>query len=193
MATLSITALCTLRDVKEFLGIKGSDSDGTITSLINRVSSDCQDRFCRRKFLKATYDEKYDGDGTQVLYLRNRPIASVSTLVVAENGSDISAQTEEYYVYPEAGKIRLRHLVFEEGYQNVHVVYDAGYDGLANLPETLRLSVIEAVAFRYEEADKRRVGVASVSMGDQRQDYITDEYPSHVIEVWQSFARRDYA
>jgi hypothetical protein len=56
----------------------GSD-DSTLSQLINSASKAVQ-RYCRRDFVQAAYDELYNGNGNRRLHLRQYPIVSVQSV-----------------------------------------------------------------------------------------------------------------
>ena len=69
-------ALTTLANVKAYIGIGDSGSDGFLENLIDRAS-DYIEKLCDRKFKQRTYREWYDGDGSQKLQLNNWPTVQV--------------------------------------------------------------------------------------------------------------------
>ena len=97
------------------------------------------------------YTESLDGDGTDTLYLSNRPVTAVSSLVI----DSVDLASTEYKFYT-AGYIRLvsyygsaidrsvgtYDAVFPVGQQNVTVTYSAG----ETTPEQVRLAAILMVA-----------------------------------------------
>ena len=189
---LDPNALCTVEDVKDYLGLVDGSDDGKITDWINDVSDDCEG-FCNRKFLKRTYtDEKYDGDNTQTLLLRQRPIVSIASLVLEENADALTV--DEYYIYAAQGKIVLDAKLFPMKRQEIGITYDAGYNGLTNLPRALRRAVIMGVAFHFAEMSNKTLGQTSASMGGGEQviTRIDETYPKYVLSIWRRFKNHDF-
>lgn len=80
-------AITTVANVKEALGISGSESDALITNLIARTQARME-RYCDRKFEQATYtDEAGDAMLTGVIVVKNPPIASVTSISVRSSGT----------------------------------------------------------------------------------------------------------
>lgn len=178
---------CELEDVKRFLDVQSSDHDDKLISLINDVSTDCK-TFLKRELLQTTYtDEYYDGDGTGTLLLNQRPIVSVTSLVPYEDAAALT-EDDDFKVYKKNGMIKLLNDgVFPKSHLEIKITYVAGYNGLANLPLDLRRSVIEAVAFKYNEQTKGRIGVTHLTVGEQTEDFIDSIYPKSVLHVWRRY------
>tara|TARA_Y100001973_G_scaffold99469_1_gene158735 strand:- start:112 stop:978 length:867 start_codon:yes stop_codon:yes gene_type:complete len=69
-------ALTTLANLKTWLGIGDSGSDGFLENLIDRTS-DYLESLCDRKFKARDFVEWYDGDGTNRLQLDQWPVVKV--------------------------------------------------------------------------------------------------------------------
>lgn len=187
MAEVEALALCSKEDVKDYLNITSSSDDNKIVEWINAVSDDCE-HFCDRQFLKRTHTaEKYDGDNTDTLLLKQRPIVSVGSLVIEDGGTALGA--DEFYIYADQGKIVLDAKLFYLSRQKIVITYDAGYGGLASLPKSLRRAVVMGVVYRFEEMDKKVLGQTNISMGggDQVITRTDDIYPKYVLSIWRRF------
>ncbi len=79
------------------------------------------------------FDELYDGPGGDRLFLRNRPVQSVTALTINSVAIAASAAPNSRgYVIDSARKsVSLRGITFRQGIQNVHAEYAAGYAPLA--------------------------------------------------------------
>jgi len=73
--------LVTLAQVKEYLGVSGSDDDALLTRLITSESQRIN-TYCDRHFRNKTYVEFYNGTGQRRLRLRNFPVTSVHHLAI---------------------------------------------------------------------------------------------------------------
>lgn len=193
MSLDSTIALCTLEDVKRYMTVTDALNDDIMTDLINAVSADCQNRYLERTILKTADEhvELYDGDDTNILFLRNYPIISVDSLVLYEGASSLT--DTDYVIYEAEGKIALKYDIFKRTINEIEVTYHAGYDGVANVPKDLRQSVIEAVAHQFVIFDKKRLGMTSQTLGEQTQAYTQDDYPPRVIHVWENYKRPTYS
>lgn len=192
-------ALCTLDEVKEYLDIKHAGGDEIIKTLINAVSQDCL-KYVRRALLKATHtNETYTGDDTNVLWLKDYPVVSIASITPYEGAAALTVNGTEFDFDAASGEVRLRGgRVFmrsqHDSINNVLVTYDAGYDGIANLPYDLRFSIMQAVAHKYNEFDKKSYSVTRQDKGDAGSaEYIDANYPQHVMSVWRRYRRKVYA
>lgn len=82
-------ALTTLEAVKDELGISASDTskDARLTRYIHTASAEIE-RYCGRKFSRATVTEKLRPGGGQKILLARTPVASVTS--VKDNGTDVT-------------------------------------------------------------------------------------------------------
>ena len=99
---LADNALTTVDTVKDDLGITGTEFDSYIERQIN-VYSEKIEKYCKRRFKKQEYTEKYEGNNTLRLSLKNYPILSVSALTIDTEIVDVNDviisknQTNIYY------------------------------------------------------------------------------------------------
>lgn len=186
---LDSTALVELTDMLDYLGLTSSDSDNKILSLINEVSADCQDRFCRRAFLTASYTEYQDGDNTNLIILNNWPvIGSITSLIIEEDGDALDA--DQFVLYPDEGVIKLKYKVTPRSFREVEIQYTAGYANRAALPRSLVFSIKKGVAHKYKVQQRKADGVLSQALQNQSAQYISDEYPKEVLAIWDHYRRK---
>ncbi len=126
-------ALLSFGDAVDFLG-SDTDSTGTndkVRSLINSISW----RFNTEagRLLKAReYTERYDGNGSDELWLSNYPLSSTDVTITINSNRDFSdtgdqVTSTDIMLSTETGRIRLDGDSFNSGTQNVQVEYTAGY------------------------------------------------------------------
>lgn len=196
MADLATNALVTLDATKRYLKLEESSrDDDRLIELINEVSTHAE-TFCRRSFLKATYtDEEYDGDGTDRLFLKNYPIVSIASITPYEDATALTVKGTEFNYNAESGEVRLLGgRGFVENFRETLFTYDAGYDGVTNIPQDLELAVKVAVAMRYNEQSKKTYNVTRQDMGDAggTVEYIAEIYPKLTLSIWGTYRRQVY-
>lgn len=202
--SLSAHALTTYEAVKEYLKLSDDTQKNFIERMIN-VVSDFIEGYCGRHFEKATYIEKYRGNGRQKLLLNQYPIVSVTSVTV--NGGLLDAS--EYEILAEEGALYCETLWPWSGYsvglvgepagntRNIQVQYVAGYvlpkdDGLGtppavrNLPYDLEDACIELVAIRYEMRGSEHMKRETI--GPLTSEFIQD-IPSHIKTVLDKYKR----
>ncbi len=155
-------ALCTLADLKAFLGIAADDnaSDARLTELITTASGQIAG-YCGREFeIVAVANELHDGDGTDELRVDLTPIVSVSALSIDGEAVDV-AELAIYHTmvaFKASGEYspRLRSYgqVFPVGRQNVSISYSAGY---AAVPRDIQDACKLQVAFLTNTIGKQGV------------------------------------
>lgn len=164
--------------------------DAAVQAALERATK-MVDIFTGRDFREREETHEVDGDGTESLFLEDRPIMEVLDLTV----DDQVVSPERYVVYREAGYIRLDNAfrsvfsgfpgVFPKGPQNVAV---HGFFGFEEVPlevnEATILLAIEFLRTRAAEADvgagsasstRNAIGVRSVKIDEISVDF---EYPS---------------
>jgi hypothetical protein len=146
---------CSREDVAQYVGI----SEDRLEDSWSEEVEDMIDRHLGESFQGATsYSESYDGDGSDTLFLKQKPVNSVTSLSIS--GTDVTAS--EYKVYQE-GYIRLVSSVgtpiseaiyrpssrFPVGQQNVAVVYSASSDPPARVRLAAKM-MISSMALVHE-------------------------------------------
>ncbi len=178
MAWDTDNALVSLVEAKTFLKITATSENSVIEDFINRASIWANDYTGRRLKYRSLTDF-YDGDGSNILSLNEYPIAfGVSSLLI----DDYSVTSPDMIIDFPRGLIKLENgLSFVKGFQNITVVYNAGYviapdSGIPNLPETIKEAVLLYVGhlYRRQYADQK-FGVQSETIGDRTTTYGTDD------------------
>ena len=188
--TTNAYALITLADVKDFVGIdvKGSANDAVIVDLIDRVTAGFE-KYCDRKFESRTYTERYDGDGSDHLYLKNFPITSVSG-IFDDSDWAWAASTEltstTYRIEDEIGIVRKSGYVFTEGTQNLQATYTGGYSE-ATMPGDLKQACVDEVSRLFTH---RRDGDVTVKSTDEESiTFAAKNYLPSTLRVLDRYKR----
>ena len=138
--------LTTLANVKEYLDIEPDDTrfDSVLEKLIT-ASSRQVEAYCNRTFEICGFTESYDGNASDILFLNNAPIVSVTSLSI----DDESLQPDDFHVYDDY--VRLESRLFTRGVLNVSVEYSAGhFDSQAESPPAdVEDACIQLVAFKF--------------------------------------------
>jgi len=115
--------------------------------LIDRAQS-LIEGYCGREFEEAAHSELYDGNGREVLTLRNYPVSSVSAvyLVCDDEESEITD-----YEVDEADGVLTRDEGWPQGYRNIKVEYTAGY---STVPAELKAICLEVAGMLYRQAGR---------------------------------------
>ena len=134
-------ALTTAATVRNYIrALTGTGEDTLLDTLIARFD-DVASAYCgfpvnsnQSTFENNTYTHYFDGDGTDVLYLRVVPVNTITSVHVDVNrayGSSTLVDSSDYAIDTALGLLLLNtdstQGAFNRGYRSVKVVYTAGY------------------------------------------------------------------
>ena len=158
MADLVSWALTTVADVKENLGIASSDTskDNLIKRKINQATQMIES-FCNLPYnhhlVQTTYtNEEYDGQGSNALSLRMRPVTAVTSFQYRTSPDSTNdwddVDTDLYFLDQGAGVIEL---LFNQtrGWNRYRVTYTAGY---SDIPFDLSEACASIASFYVENS-----------------------------------------
>ncbi len=192
--------LTTLADIKEYLGIPAaSASDDPALLSIATVVTYWMERYTGRKLKSRSLTEYYDGKGRDTLFVQNYPITSTTSEIAIYDdvdrafGAETKLPASEIVIYSEEGRIRLDGDAFDDGIQNVKVVYTAGYGaGSALVPHDLVGAAFEFIGFLWMRKGKKNWDTSGVTIS-QGSVTILDEWAPktvrHVLDGYRSFWR----
>ena len=194
--------LCVLADLKAWLNIQTSTEDTLLQSLITRGSLQMLRWMNRDHIVSTSYTENRDGNDSLFMLPRNFPLISVTSVMV--NGIVIPGAADQVssgYVF-DARKIMLRggssafcsvgpyssqfQYRFTRGFQNVQLVYQAGY---ASVPSDLQQAAIEGFGYVY----RRRTHIgedSSSASGQVTINFSKDMLPQSVLWTLEQYTRK---
>lgn len=125
--------LTTLATVRIALPRLASVADAEIERLIDEATS-LIESYCNRTFGSATYTEIHNPSGTDSIYLRQRPVTSITTVTVGLPDASRVMDADEYQVDSRTGELRTKGggqwfpdswsvSTFGTAFQSVQVVY----------------------------------------------------------------------
>lgn len=181
---------CTVQEIRDRGVTDQAAPDEAVEKAIARASR-MVDAYAGRDFLKREATYRLDGDGTDSLFLDDRPVVEVLELRV----DDYLLTPESYVLYSDAGYIRLNGArpsifagfpgIFPKGARNVEV---KGVFGFETVPpevneaaillamEFLRTSPAEAdVATGSSASTRNAIGISRVRIDEISVDF---QYPS---------------
>jgi uncharacterized phiE125 gp8 family phage protein len=187
--SVDAAAWTTVANCKLQLGISDSTQDAFIESLVNR-SYKILETYLGRQIKSQTLTEYYDGpkDNAQDSLLLNVfPIISITSIYddLDRIWADSSLlDPANYVVYKERGIVKLyrNEGFFQQGIQNIKVVYTAGY---ATIPGDIEDAGIQMVEHMFNRA--RTAGFQSQSLGGKSETYDNDEIPAAVKRVLRNY------
>ena len=179
-------ALITSANLGEYLKIPSPNVTQTaiIATLVSKINSYVEN-FTGRIFESTVYNEIYDGDGSNELYVDNYPIISVSIL---SEDIDIDESTYDelitaYIMQKSSGKIKLYDSVFTENECGIYVKYTGGY---ATIPGDIYDVACSLCAKKFNDIDDKRLGIVNISMLSQN---VTFQYSDMTTEQYKILMR----
>lgn len=171
------TALTSLANVKDWLGITDSASDTTLSRMVTSYSNSVANYINRDLGLQA-YTENRDGKGGDTMVVTAFPLVTV-TLVSVDDVVQLAqvGHGNPGYVFTDF-RIILVGSVFTPGRQNVVLSYTAGF---AAIPPDIEQATIEWISDRFKSRD--RIGVNSRSLAGETVAYNLTDIPDAVAKV----------
>lgn len=116
--------------------------------------------------IAATHTEAHDGDGQNILLVRQTPITSITTVTLTDDdGTETEIAGAQFRFNAKAGIVRFKpdttadYSAFPAGFQNVEIVYIAGH---ATIPEDIQQATVELIRIAVENEP----AIAQERMGD---------------------------
>lgn len=167
--------LCSLDDVKQYLGIETTTSDVLITSLINSASAFIES-FTNRVFSIADYTEVRDGTGNSKMPVCFAPITEITSVKIDDIEYDV--KHTQTLIYFSNGNI------FPAGIMNVELQYKAGY---SSIPLDVKQACIELVAYKFKQKD--RIGLNSKTLAGEVISFEQKDIRIEIKNVLASYVR----
>lgn len=161
-------ALVRLDEAKNYIGKTTDEDTAIIELLIDAISKDFN-AYTGRNLARANYaNEEYDGNGKQIMYLRNYPVSGNMTII--EDDITLTAGNDnDYLCYNNEGRLHRVNKTWYYGAKKILVTYTAGYNctsGTITLPHDLRLAALKQIAFEFSRYQKKDWGLDSITYPD---------------------------
>lgn len=190
--------LCTLGDLKEFLGL--ADSDTVNPAQLNRyirMASNQIVGYCKQDFqIVFIENELHDGDDTHLLSLDHTPIQAIESLSIDGQAIDPT----EVKIYPSYIKLdetytydaRLRGFdrVFGRGVQNVSVSYQAGF---LQAPFEIQEACMLQVVFLQNLGNRQGIVTETNQVSGSTTSYAQTQLAPSVRVICNRFRRKRLA
>ncbi len=173
---------CTLADVRIYLNINSANSDTLISLLITSASAYI-DNWTNRTFSTVSNTIKMNGNGSNIMMLKDYPIISVSSVKVGNisyqqsDGNSVGYVLGDYAIYLIGDK-------FTKGFVNVSITYTSGF---ASVPADIKQVAIELVAYKFKESE--RVGISTKTMAGEVISYDLKDIKEHVKNILNNYIR----
>lgn len=182
----TVNSLTTLTHMMTQFGLPLSEQE-QVEELIDSASW-AANTYTNRLLKSRTLTEYYDGDGSDVLWLKQRPVISVTSVYIDTSyawTADTLVSSDDYQVYLDEGKIAFVGTLLSTGYRVVRVIYVAGY---ATIPPDMERAVQDLAYYWYKQRTDKSVGVASRGTEGRTVSYAQD-VPDHVKGVFDRYQK----
>jgi hypothetical protein len=178
--------LTTLENVQAWGGATVSGNDAK-TQLAITACSAWIASYLNRNILTATYTQRLNGNGSQMLLVDNYPVQSIAALSI--NGFDVTKWAtcdgrRTVLLGPDQNNIPCP-FRFEHGLANVSITYTAGFDAT---PADLELTVIRLVQWAMAESQRPAQNSKSLG-GGETVSFSTATAPKWALDDLQQFKR----
>jgi hypothetical protein len=186
-------ALTTLSNVKSQLGFKDSDTqfDVKLTRFMN-AASDTIESLCAREFSSLSRTELAHGNRSNTLIPLQYPITAVSEIRISSERDWGNALTlvpaNEYGISNDGLSITFYGQVMPSGFDNVRIIYTAGY---STIPADLEMAVIWASEFYYLNNNRGDMGRTNVSKQGESVS-ILEDMPRMIRSIIQMYKRVEF-
>ena len=200
---LSAQALMSVGEAKRYLESNGlAEVDEDILKVHINAATGFILNYCSRKRLKwisSDFTEYQDGDGSNMISVRETPIKSVTSVVLNPHWptsaititgpTSPALQTDDMLIDARLGRIMLKSHLTPDSFQSVQIDYRPGYYDNAEPtsvdsgdPELLELKLLalEALAKKWKRRAGNRWGLASATTDKGTVVYELNDFPRHV-------------
>ena len=184
--------LISLADFKTLAEITSSQHDAKLTELIDSVSQLVK-TYCGQSFLDYYSSAKTEfhtkNFDTHIVELSEGPVVSVTSVAEREKPTDsydTLTENEDWVldsttdsIYRMTGK---NYKNWKTGPNSVKVIYKAGY---SELPQDLRLAVVDLIMYYHKNEQKQRQTIAGATIQNQSTSSTRNSvaFPDHIKRV----------
>lgn len=111
------------------------------------VASQMIEGYCKRTFESGIYDELIDGDGTDMLIVKQHPVTVLTSISLIDGAGEETDYDNTYFRFKPSGIIQWtpdNPYTFPFGFQNIRAQYTAGY---SEIPDPIAEAVCHLVHF----------------------------------------------
>ena len=186
-------ALATVEEVKDFgrLVNLSSEAETEIERLIGAVGS-LFDKYTNRTLESATFTEVSNGNGTDKLFPKNYPIASVTSIhddPERSYGASTLIAATEYSIIDDV-YVQMHDTLFSEDVANIQIIYVAGYTVGTDMPGNITQACIEQVLWLFKKGEGHRIGQQAKTQGDSTISFRTTALLEEVKLVLNLYRKR---
>lgn len=192
--TLNANALTTTSMAKTYLKIlplSDTSQDALVELLINASSTYLQAE-CDRSFVAQSVTEKRHGRSSNLILLKEWPVNTITELRIDSAAIFTDPATlidpTAYQIADDGNSVLLLAQKFPKGYNNVRVIYNAGY---AAIPSDLEHACLWLCTWYYRMRESQDIGRKSRSKGDETTEMLQSA-PQEVRDCIRRYKRTEF-
>lgn len=174
--------------LKTQLNINSDTKQELYEELINSASL-IANQITKRKLKASDKTIILDGNGSNILILKEYPVNSVSELYIDEERVfpiTTLINPLEYGIYLEEGIIKLWNTVFPDKPQTIKVVCNSGF---TIIPNDIKHAVVEIVSFLYRRLNSKTIGQKTVSSNNGITENWETSIPLNALDILLKYKR----
>lgn len=165
---MAVGDLTTLSNAYAWIGVPSGSDDVTLGRVISAISERIQ-VFLGYQVASAAYTRSFNGRGSRILTIPDRPLTAVSSLMIDGQLIPLSVNRSAGYLFDERSIGLVGFYQFCRGFQNIAALYTAGY---ATTPPDLEQACLDWLKVVYATKDPDRdVSLISLKAGDTEWKY----------------------
>lgn len=187
---MAIDAILTLEELKDHLGISGIGRDARLNPIVSGIEGFIRERTARDWQKLVRTDEKYRGNGTDVLALANYPASLLTKVLIDTTALDTTDEKIVYLDGPRGQLVRTEGggwPVHAHGRPWITVSYTGGKDPTPSL----KMAALELAAWVHQ-ATGGRTGISSGGVTIGLMGEALSELPTaaDILDSHTDWARR---
>lgn len=190
--SLNANALTTVARVKIHLRMKPDETiNDALLELYVNAASERIAAWCNRVFISTTYTELHSGRRTNYLMPEQYPVTAISELRIDNSRDWTNANNlidASKYMASDFGQMVQYDGIFPTGFNNVRIIYTAGY---AVIPADLEFGCIWLTEWYYRHAQRADMGKTTMGKGDESIG-ILSKTPEMILETLIDYKRSEF-
>lgn len=190
------SALTSVENAKAHLNVPSANTDQTarLELMINAATARIES-MTDRLLKERTLTEVRSGRRSNLILLRQWPVNSITSVKLdAKSVFDAGTEITGYQIADDNTAIHLIGDVWPNGFNNIQIVYTAGYnstDHAGNLAE-LEIATLWLVEWFYKHRERGDMGRTSKSKGDESVGILA-QMPTMIREIIMDYKRTEAA
>ena len=176
---LSSAALVTLAQLKSFLGIDGTHNDTRLELNIEAASRTIQNYIGYSPVSQSYTDEFHEGDGTDRIYTKARPITAITTITVEDGSVDTSGVSNRTTYIDLEGYAPTRGA-------EILVDYTAGY---STIPYDMQMACLQIAGYYEAQQDTTGLNALSSRSNDTTSRTLDDGFIDRILGALVEYQR----